>query len=177
MKSQPNRNYKSDDEIMTPDYLAEALVNHFHPKGKILEPCRGTGNFLKHLPKDTLWCEIKDGRDFIDFKEKVDWIITNPPWSQIRKFFQHSLKLADNICFLFTINHLWTKARLRDIKNAGFGIREIVIFDTPKEFPQLGFQVGMVHLEKGYSGDIKFKELEVGIPSLSKDKGSLSNFS
>ena len=49
MKSQPNRNYKSDDEIMTPEYLAEALVNHFKPNGKILEPCKGTGNFLKFL--------------------------------------------------------------------------------------------------------------------------------
>ena len=159
MKSQPNRNYKSDDEIMTPEYLAEALVNHFKPSGKILEPCKGTGNFLKFLPKDTLWCEISEGKNFFDFNDKVNWIITNPPWSQIRKFLQHSMKISKNVCFLFTINHLWTKARIRDIKEAGFGIKEIVIFDTPDNFPPLGFQVGMIHLQSKYSGDIIFSDL------------------
>ena len=60
---------------------------------------------------------------------------------------------------LFTINHLWTKARLKDMRNAGFGIKEICVFDTPENFPPLGFQVGMVHLSKNYKGDIKFSEL------------------
>ena len=159
MKSQPNRNYKSDDEVMTPEYLAEALVNHFKPSGKILEPCKGTGNFLKFLPEDSLWCEISEGKNFFDFNDKVDWIITNPPWSQIRKFLQHSMEISDNVCFLFTINHLWTKARIRDIKEVGFGIKEIVIFDTPDNFPPLGFQVGMIHLRAKYSGNIIFSDL------------------
>jgi len=160
MRSQPNRNYQSNDDIMTPDYLARALVEYFNPQGRILEPCKGTGNFLKYLPSGTLWCEIKEGKDFFDFSEKVDWIITNPPWRQIRQFLRHSLELADNICFLLTINHLWTKARLRDIKEANFGIKQIVIFDTPEIFPQLGFQIGMIHLQRDYSGDIKFAELK-----------------
>lgn len=159
MKSQANRNYKSDDCVMTPINIARDLVQHFKPSGKILEPCAGIGNFLKVLPKNTLFCEIKEGKDFFDFNEKVDWIITNPPWSQIRKFLQHSLKLADNICFLFTINHLWTKARLRDIKQAGFGIKEICLFDAPRELNNSGFACGMVHLQKNYKGNIKLSEL------------------
>jgi len=159
MKLQPNRNYKSNDEVMTPEYLAEALVNHFKPSGKILEPSKGTGNFIKFLPKDTQWCEITEGKDFFDYNEKVDWIITNPPWSQIRKFLQHSMKVSNNVCFLFTINHLWTKARIRDIKESGFGIKEIVIFNTPDNFPQSGFQVGMVHLQSKYVGNIIFSDL------------------
>ena len=175
MRSQANRNYKSDDCIMTPEYLAEALVNHFKPSGKILEPCKGTGNFLKFLPKDSLWCEISEGKNFFDFNDKVDWTITNPPWSQIRKFLQHSMEISKNVCFLFTINHLWTKARIRDIKEAGFGIKEIVIFDTPDNFPPLGFQVGMIHLQAKYSGDIIFSDLsgliETQAPSESFNMG------
>ena len=175
MRSQANRNYKSDDEVMTPEYLAEALVNHFKPSGKILEPCKGTGNFLKFLPEDTLWCEISEGKNFFDFNDKVNWIITNPPWSQIRKFLQHSMEISKNVCFLFTINHLWTKARIRDIKEAGFGIKEIVIFDTPDNFPPLGFQVGMIHLQSKYSGDIIFSDLsgliETQAPSESFNMG------
>lgn len=160
MKLQPNRNYKSNDDIQTPKELAKQLVEHFKPTGRILEPCKGDGNFLKHLPKDSLWCEIKEGKDFMDFNKQVDWIITNPPWSLIRPFLQQSMKVADNVCFLITINHLWTKARLRDIKEAGFGIKEIFIFDTPISFPPLGFQVGMIHLQKGYTGNIIFNTKE-----------------
>lgn len=70
------------------------------------------------------------------------------------------MELANNIYFLCTINHLWTKARLRVIEQYGFGIKEICIFDTPKTFPQSGFQVGMFHLEKNYSGDIKFTKIK-----------------
>ena len=155
MKHQPNRNYKSNDEIMTPLSLAEKIVGHFKPKGRVLEPCRGTGNFLRCLPRGTEWCEINSGRDFFDYKKKMDWIITNPPWSKIRAFLQHSLEISENIVFLMTINHIWTKARLRDIKEASFGIKEILLVETPKEFPPLGFQIGAVHLKKNYRGKIK----------------------
>ena len=158
MKNQANRNYNSNDCVMTPKYLAKALVKYFNPNGKILEPCKGTGNFLKYLPKNTKWCEIEEEKDFFDFNEKVDWIITNPPWSQIRKFLQHSLKISENICFLFTINHLWTRARLRDIINNNFGIKEILIFDC-NELNNSGFQLGMIHLKKNYDGNIKFSKL------------------
>jgi len=45
MKMQANSNYKSDDVVMTPPHIAKMLVDHFKPVGKILEPCKGTGNF------------------------------------------------------------------------------------------------------------------------------------
>jgi len=153
MKLQPNRNYKSDDEVMTPDYLAKDIVNWIRPRGKVLEPCCGDGVFLKYLPKAD-WCEIKKGRDFFKYKKKVQWIITNPPWSQIRSFLKHSMEISERIIFLVTINHLWTKARLRDMKDAGFGIRKIILIDTPKSFPQSGFQLGVIEIKKGYRNNI-----------------------
>lgn len=106
MKNQPNRNYKSNDKIMTPLYLTKLIVNYFNPKGIILEPCKGSGNFLKFLPIHSLWCEIDEGIDFFNFQEKVNWIITNPPWSKVRDFLYHSMELSENIVFLMTINHL-----------------------------------------------------------------------
>lgn len=159
MKMQPNRNYKSDDVVMTPVELAEKLVKHFNPQGKGLEPCCGTGNILKFLDNAD-WCEISKGKDFFEYNSKVDYIFTNPPFSQIRKFLQHSMELADNVYFLCTINHLWTKARLRDIESAGFGVKEICIFDTPKNFPQTGFQLGMFYIQRGWNGDIRFNRLK-----------------
>jgi hypothetical protein len=161
MKYQANKDYISNDVIMTPEPLCKALVDYIKPNGIILEPCKGSGNFLKYLPKDSLWCEISEDKDFFDFNQKVDYIITNPPWSQIKNFLKHSLEISNNVCFVCTINHLWTKARLRLAKEHGFGIKGIVVFDTPpKPWPPQGFQVGMFWLQKGYLGDIKFSEVK-----------------
>lgn len=159
MRNQPNRNYVSNDIVYTPDSLARALVDHFNPKGRGLEPCRGSGNIYKYL-KNADYCEIQEGKDFYDYNKKVDYIFTNPPWSDIKNFLIHSYSLTDDVYMLFTINHLWTKARLRDMKKNNFGIKEICIFDTPKVFPQSGFQCGMVYLKRNYLGEIKYTELE-----------------
>ena len=152
-------NTKREDCVMTPQELSNDLVKHFKPTGRVLEPCKGQGSFIRALEGygqnvSILWCEITEGKDFFDFNEKVDWIITNPPYSKMRKFIQHSMEVSDNIVFLTTINHLWLKARIRDIQQAGFGIKEIFLFDTPKTFPQSGFQIGCFYLKKGYVGDI-----------------------
>ena len=149
-------NTKRNDCVQTPIELAEAIVKHFKPTGRILEPCKGDGNFLKVLPDNTKWCEILENKDFFDYDNSVDWIITNPPYSKMRNFMQKAMEVSDNIVFLTTINHLWLKARLRDVKERGFGIKEIIIFDTPKTFPPSGFQIGVFYLQRNYVGDIKF---------------------
>ena len=159
MKSQPNRNYKSDDVVMTPRPLAKAIIDRFKPTGLILEPCKGDGAFSDQMTCD--WCEIKEGVDYLTthFGVKHDWIVTNPPWSQIRPFLKKAMEDADNIVFLVTVNHLWTKARLRLIEEHGFGIEEIALCDTPKEFPQSGFQLGAIKISRGYTGPIKLSRL------------------
>ncbi len=160
MRCQPNRDYISDDVVQTPAELAGRIVKHFKPKGKILEPCKGDGNFLNYLP-GAFWCEIKEGRDFFEWNRRVDWIITNPPWSQIRAFLQHSMLLADNIVFLMTVNHVWTKARIRDVYTSGFGIKEICLVEMPPSFPQSGFQLGAIHIARGWNREIAFSDISV----------------
>jgi hypothetical protein len=159
MRSQPNRDYVSDDVVQTPPEIAQRLVAHFKPKGRVLEPCRGEGNFWRALPSGSEWCEIKEGRDFYQWQEPVDWIVTNPPWSQLRKFLQHSMTLATNIVFLVTINHLWTKARIRDMQVSGYSFREIALIEMPPNFPQSGFQLGAIWLQKRWGGEIKLSDL------------------
>jgi len=144
-----------NDNIQTPIWLAKIIVEHFKPNGRVLEPCCGDGNFLKFLP-DADWCEINRGRDFFKYVAVVDWIITNPPYSKYRQFLEHGMKIAKNIVFLQLINATFYKARLKLLKKYGFGIREIWCIDTPKEFPQFGFQMGCVYYKYGYVGDIRF---------------------
>lgn len=169
MKSQPNRDYVSNDDVQTPQALADAIVKHFKPHKLCYEPCRGGGSFFNAMKRHpdvhsefVGWSEIKEGRDFLNpnlFIYRQNWIITNPPWSLIRPFLQRSMQVADNIVFLLTINHVWTKARIRDTREAGFGIKEILLCDMPKEFPQSGFQLGAVHWQRGWGGDIKLSNL------------------
>lgn len=158
MKNQPNRDYTSNDVVQTPTRLARLIVEHFQPEGKILEPCRGKGNFFLALPEAD-WCEIAEGKDFFDCANKYDWIVTNPPWSQIKNFLEHAMKIADNIVFLITINHLWTTARIRLIQDYNFGIKEICMTGMPPTFPQSGFQLGAIHLKRGYIGKITLSEI------------------
>lgn len=162
MRYQPNRDYISNDDIQTPMDLAGRIVSYFKPTGRILEPCAGDGHFLAHL-SGADWCEIKQGRDFLSYEGRVNWIITNPPWSQIRAFLQQSFRVADHVVFLMTVNHVWTKARLRIARESGFGLRTLLLVDTPKTFPQSGSQLGAVHYEKGWIGPIEFEDSE-GIP-------------
>ena len=160
MKYQPNRNYQSNDVVYTPDTLAQEIVSHFKPVGKILEPCCGGGAFLKCMPTAD-WCEIEKGRDFFELHDHYDWIVTNPPWSKIRDFLRHSMEVADNIVFLMTVNHAFTKARVRDVENSGFCIKEISLVYSPKEFPQSGFQLAAVHYAKGsFCGMLKISKIE-----------------
>ena len=49
-----------NDVVFTPDWLAKQICGMFDIEGKVLEPCKGEGAFLKYLPKDTDWCEIAD---------------------------------------------------------------------------------------------------------------------
>lgn len=148
---------KTDHCVQTPRDVCKLIVEHFKPTGSILEPCKGNGNFLEFMP-DADWCEIKEDRDFFDCEKKYDYIITNPPFDLMRKFIIKSMEVSDNIIFLTTINHLWLKARLRDIKEHKFGIKEILLLDTPNTFPSSGFQVGCFHLQKNYKGNIIFTD-------------------
>ena len=150
----PPKNTPEKDLVMTPEYLAKDIINTYYPQGLILDPARGEGAFYDNVPTPTVdWCEIGEGRDFLEYDTKVDWIITNPPWSMMQKFLEHGMEIADNIVYLTTINHYTTKRRIRDMKEAGFGVKEFYCVDTPKKpWPQLGFQLAAVHTQRGYTG-------------------------
>ena len=152
----PPTNSPEKDLVMTPEYLAVEIINHFAPTGVILDPSRGTGAFYDNFPGDNnVWCELGEGKDFLTYTDKVDWIITNPPWSKIQQFLLHGMEISDNIVYLTTINHYTTKRRIREMRQHNFAIKEIYCVPTPKNpWPQLGFQLAAVHTQRGYTGGI-----------------------
>jgi hypothetical protein len=137
----PGPNGPAHDLVATPPGLAAAIVSHFGPSGRLLDPARGNGAFFDAmLPFATVldWYEIAEGRDFLALESNIryDWAITNPPWSKLRAFLRSAMSIGDNIVYLATITHFVTKARLRDIAEAGFGLREFLLCPVPPRHGQ-----------------------------------------
>lgn len=150
-----------NDRIYTPEKLAKYIIEYFNPAGSLVEPCCGSGAFLKYMGSNADWFEIDMGRDFFSCDKTYDWAITNPPFSIFRKFINHLYKLkVKNIVLLCPLNHVvGLKARNRDMILAGYGIKEIILIDTPKEFPQSGFQWSISHIKYGYTGDVSISSI------------------
>lgn len=144
------------DIVYTPDWVAADMVAHFKPSGRILEPCKGDGVFMRYLPADTDWCEIEQGRDFFAWVKPVDWVFGNPPYSVFSKWLGHSMEIAQNICYLIPLTRLF---------NSGFFIKRLLSYGNIVEmryyadggdlgFP-IGFAIGAVWFQKGYAGMTK----------------------
>ena len=153
---------EANDKIYTPINIAKKIISEFDLDGTVLDAFYGNGVFYENYPNNVIkhWCEIDLGKNFFDYNEKVDWIVTNPPYSIFGEVLSHSLKIADNIVYLIPINKLTSSfTRVKNIANWG-GIPKIIIM-SPKEinFP-FGFAVGAVYFKKGYKGNTEIKILE-----------------
>lgn len=145
------------DVVFTPEHIAEAMVRHFAPSGRVLDPCKGDGVFLHQMPGAD-YCELQEGRDFFNWTERVDWIVSNPPYSVYSEWLRHSFEVADNIVYLIPINKAFNSSTtLHDTYEWG-GIAEIVHIAPGRHigFP-VGFAVGAVHYKRGYSGGIVYR--------------------
>lgn len=151
----------SNDLVYTPDWLARKICSMFPVSGKVLEPCRGTGAFMPYLPSDADWCEIADGRNFYDYHQSVDWIVTNPPYSDFDRFFEHSLVVSDNIVFLVPIGKMFkSMGTLRRILGWGGFVEVHALTSSLIGFP-FGFPSAVYWLKRGYTGDTRFALLDV----------------
>ena len=163
---QKNRTGKStpNDDVMTQEPSAEFIINHFKPTGSILEPCKGTGTFYNLFKGDKDWCEIKENKDFLKYNKKVDWIITNPPFSIFDEFLIKSFELADNIVFFCPLNKVFKGVKLDKKINEYGGIKEVIHMGSGGKhgFP-FGFSVGCIYYKRDYKGDIKLTRAYEGI--------------
>tara|TARA_Y100001958_G_C21222823_1_gene548162 strand:+ start:196 stop:732 length:537 start_codon:yes stop_codon:yes gene_type:complete len=161
--TKPNRTKIAtpNDVVMTPEKSAIQIINHFQPKGSILEPCRGEGAFYKNFTNtDKDWCEISEGKDFLKYDKKVDWIITNPPFSIFDVFLLHALKISDNVVFFCPLNKVFKSIKL-DMKISEYGgIKEVVHMGSGgmHKFP-FGFVVGCIYYKRNYKGPIEYNRM------------------
>lgn len=144
------------DIVYTPDYVAKHIVKTLSPAGRCLDPCKGDGAFLKFMPEDSDYCEIREGKDFFLYNEKVDWIIGNPPYSIFENFLKKSFEISDNVSFLVPTNKVFQRQLIMDMVNKYGGIKSIIIYGSGQliDFP-FGFSVGNFHFKRGYDGEAK----------------------
>ena len=151
----PAKRKPTNNKVYTPGWAAKDMVDYFKPSGTILEPFRGKGVFTDLIP-DCLWCEIDDGRDFYDWDQKVDWIISNPPYAGMREFILHSLKFADNIVYLIPVWKVFLAYGLQKSVREYGGMREIRWYGTGGKLNfGMGNGIGAVHWQRDYKGDTK----------------------
>jgi len=143
---------KKSDIVYTPDHIASWIVKYFAPTGLILDPCMGDGAFYKQFHGKKDWCEITQGRNFFDYKNYVNWIITNPPFSEIEKFMEHAFNLATNVVFLLPAHKTFSSwKRIRLIENYG-GIKTILLIKGQDcNFP-FRYPYGIFYFKKHYEG-------------------------
>ena len=150
---------KPNDDIMTPVEISKKILEMFDIKGTILEPFKGDGSFYNQFPDDCNkdWCEIKENKDFLEYNKKVDWIISNPPYSIFDEVLEHSFEIADNIVYLVPLSKVVSSmGRIRKIKAYG-GVPYIYIMSASKcNFP-FGFPVCVIHIQRNYDGITNIK--------------------
>lgn len=159
-------NVLQGDIVYTYDYVSKNIIDFLKPKGKCLDPCKGDGAFLKFMPVNSDYCELRENKDFLYYENKVNWIIGNPPYSIFEDFLRHSFLISNNVSFLVPTNKVFQRQLIMDMINNYGGIKSIIIYGSGNliGFP-FGFSVGNFHFKKGYKGKT---ELIIGMKTIFK---------
>ena len=149
------------DIVYTPDWVAKDMVSFFKPSGRIFDPCKGDGAFLRYMP-DAKWCEIREGLDFFLWTERVDWIITNPPFSVYFDWICHSMTIADNFVYLLPTCKPFISNKLLQLLKCWGEIKHMRIYGQGNKLGfQVGFAIGANHFQKGNRTGMTFSYYDV----------------
>jgi hypothetical protein len=146
------------DVVYSPDWVAADMVEYFKPSGSILEPCKGSGVFMRYLPT-AAWCEIDHGKDFFSWVEPVDWVFGNPPYAQFTKWMTHSMEIGQNVCYLVPLNKFFLAAGFMEMMLKWGGIKHMRYFGDGRTLGfAMGYAVGAAHLQRGYRGGMTMSD-------------------
>lgn len=120
-----------------PDVVADCMsLIDIAKSDTLLDPFYGDGAFYKAYPaintKD--WCEIEKGKDFFEYNQKVDWIISNPPFSKLTKVLNHCAEICEKGFGLIMLCVHLNPKRLNDLSDKGFKITKIHLFKIKEWF-------------------------------------------
>ena len=153
--------------MFTPEDISKNIISqlNINENDTVLEPFKGAGSFYNQLPEcKKLYCEIDENINFFDWQDKVDWIVSNPPFkilvdhkpkNGLVPIIEHSIKIA-NKGFGFLVNHnlfnALTVRRLNLWKDQDFTITYIKVYEIKKWFGRYFF----ILFEKNKPGILDF---------------------
>ena len=153
---------KPNDYFPTPYKLAKNLINHVPiKKGDILcDAFAGPAEsqpFFEQYPENRkgfiqqhLWHELTEGKNAYHSTDQQDWIITNPPFSDLTKVLEYSSWSCRKGFAYIMPNLSLTHKRIKMCQEHGFIITKIISFENPKEWGNLGFPHMFVVFEKQF---------------------------
>ena len=163
LKKQPSLFHMATakDVVYTPQELARDMVAHFQPNCVCLDPCMGDGTFYNLFPAGREWCEIEKGRDFYAWTKPVDWIVSNPPYSDLLAWIRYSFKIANDFVYLMPSHRVFASAEFLDDLFSWGGIVHIRRYGTGSQwgFP-FGHALAAVHYRAGYTGSQTWSNYE-----------------
>lgn len=150
---------KPKDKFYTPLKLAKELIAlvPLEDGDVVLDPCMGKGAFYEQYPnfvkKD--YCEIDLGIDFFKYEKRIDWIITNPPYSILDKWFEKTCQICKKgFGYLIGLDN-YTAKRMELCNNYGFGLTKMHLFKVFKWFGMSCFVI----FEKGGENIITYNRI------------------
>ena len=119
---------KANDEFYTPGELVKILIKQVPIKkgDVIMDNAYGTGRFHKEL-------KGLYSKDFFNDDRKVDWYITNPPYSKIDDWLEKSCKARKGFAYLLGLHNL-TPRRIELCEKNRFGITKVYLCKVFKWF-------------------------------------------
>lgn len=125
-----NAKHDRNDVFYTPLALAKTaidMVGDAHAHKRWLDPCRGKGAYYDQFPatctKD--YCEVAEGKDFFEHTQPADVVVSNPPYSMLDAWLEHTLSLQPSVInYLIGINNL-TARRLERLEHAGYTLTKL----------------------------------------------------
>jgi len=154
----------ANDKFWTPKSLVkihlEMVMPHVRPDDLILEPARGRGAYYDYFelafPASRYdWCEIDEGRDFFEYVGTPSVVITNPPFSLLKRFIERMISLNPRVISLLLNAYGMTPCRIKRFNDAGyflvgyhltrvnrwFGCSVVVVFSREATANIIGFDV------------------------------------
>ena len=103
------------DFYATPPWCYENLDIDWGIFKNAHEPCRGDGRIQFFLEEEhgleCTYSEILEDKDFFEWTEGTDLILTNPPFSIAQPFISHALKHCNTCFMLLRLNYLGSITR------------------------------------------------------------------
>ena len=129
---------QKNDIFYTPSEVVDDCMKLIDIKESdiLLDPFYGAGAFYSKFPdiNTKLWCEIEKGVDFFDYHRKVDWIISNPPFSKLTKVLNHCADICHKGFGLIMLSMHLNPKRITDLSNRGFCLTKMHLFKVKEWF-------------------------------------------